>query len=252
MTAHALELVGLSKTFGALRATDDVYLTVAEHEYHAIIGPNGAGKTTLIGQITGELTPDAGKVRLFGRDVTDWTVPNRALAGLARSFQITQLAVGFSALDNVAFAVQARQGHSFRFLRSARSDKRLRDPALEALTRVGLEHQASVLVETLSHGERRQLELAIALAMEPRILLLDEPMAGMGPQESARLVEILASLKGQVTVLLVEHDMDAVFALADQVSVLVNGAVLMSGPAAEVRSDPRVRSVYLGDEDVPC
>jgi branched-chain amino acid transport system ATP-binding protein len=226
-----------------------VFLTLGEHECHAIIGPNGAGKTTLIGQITGEIAPDAGRVTLFGQDVTDWPVPKRARAGLARSFQITQLATGFTALDNAALAVQARLGHSFRFLRDARRDERLRGPARKALARVGLAEKADTLVEILSHGERRQLELAVALAMEPRILLLDEPMAGMGPQESAQLLAILQELKGKVSILLVEHDMDAVFALADTVSVLVNGTVLMSGPAAEVRNDPRVRSVYLGEGD---
>jgi branched-chain amino acid transport system ATP-binding protein len=249
VSAPAIRLDGLQKSFGALRATDDVCLTLAEHECHAIIGPNGAGKTTLIGQITGEITPDAGRIEIFGDDVTQWPVPRRAQAGLARSFQITQLATGFTALDNVAFAVQARLGHSFRFLRDARRDPRLRGPAHGALERTGLAAQANALVEDLSHGERRQLELAVALAMQPRILLLDEPMAGMGPQESARMLAILQALKGQVTILLVEHDMDAVFALADQVSVLVNGALLTSGPADVVRNDPRVRSVYLGEGD---
>ena len=249
MSAPALAIDSLCKTFGALRATDEVTLALAEHECHAIIGPNGAGKTTLIGQITGEITPDSGRLRLFGEDVTGWPVPRRARAGLARSFQITQLATGFTAEDNVAFAVQAREGHSFRFLRDARHDRRLRDPAIEALDRVGLVAQADTPVEVLSHGERRQLELAVALAMQPRILLLDEPMAGMGPQESARMLAILQALKGKVTILLVEHDMDAVFALADKVSVLVNGAVLTSGDAAEVRADPRVKSVYLGEGD---
>ncbi len=245
----ALSIDGLCKSFGALRATDNVSLALAENECHAIIGPNGAGKTTLIGQITGEIIPDSGRVSLFTQDVTRWPVPKRARAGLARSFQITQLAAGFSALDNVAFAVQARQGHSFRFLRDARKEARLRDPARDCLARVGLEAQADTPAEVLSHGERRQLELAVALATDPKILLLDEPMAGMGQQESARMLAILQELKGQITILLVEHDMEAVFALADQVSVLVNGALLMSGAADEVRADPRVKSLYLGEGD---
>ncbi len=242
----ALQLDGLCKSFGSLRATDNVSLRVEAGECHAIIGPNGAGKTTLIGQITGEIRPDAGRIALLGTDVTHWSVPRRALSGLARSFQITQLAQGFSALDNAAFAVQARQGHSFRFLADSRKDPSLRKPALDALTQVGLADRADRLVETLSHGERRQLELAVALAMQPRILLLDEPMAGMGPEEGERMVEILRGIKRHMTIVLVEHDMDAVFALADRVSVLVAGAILKTGSPADVRSDERVRDAYLG------
>jgi branched-chain amino acid transport system ATP-binding protein len=244
----ALELSHLVKSFGALKATDDLSLAVEENELHAIIGPNGAGKTTMIGQIMGELVPDSGRVAFFGQDVTDWPVPRRALAGLVRSFQITQLCHGLSAEDNVALAVQARQGHSFRFWREARKDESLRHPARAALERVGLLSRAETAVEALSHGEKRQLELAVALAMAPRMLLLDEPMAGMGPEESERIVHLLKSLKGQVTILLIEHDMDAVFALADRISVLVAGHVILSGDAAEVRADPRVREAYLGEE----
>jgi len=244
----ALTLTGLSKSFGALRATDDVSLSVQANHCHAIIGPNGAGKSTLIGQITGEIAPDAGRIAFFGADVTGWSVPRRALAGLGRSFQITQLCADFSALDNVALAVQARQGHSWRFIRAAASDASLRGPALEALARVGLEARAQTPVIALSHGERRQLELAAALAMAPRMLVLDEPMAGMGPQESERMIEILLALRGEVTILLVEHDMDAVFALADRISVLVNGALLTTADPAAVRADPAVRAAYLGGE----
>ena len=244
----ALTLTGLTKSFGALRATDDVTLSVAVNDCHAIIGPNGAGKSTLIGQITGEITPDAGRIAFFDVDITGWSVPRRALAGLGRSFQITQLCADFSVLDNVALAVQARQGHSYRFLRSASADASLRNPAMEVLTRVGLEARAQTRVDALSHGERRQLELASALAMQPRMLVLDEPMAGMGPQESERMIEILQALRGQVTILLVEHDMDAVFALADRISVLVNGALLTTADPAAVRADPAVRAAYLGGE----
>ena len=244
----ALTLTGLTKSFGALRATDDVTLSVAVNDCHAIIGPNGAGKSTLIGQITGEITPDAGRIAFFDMDITGWSVPRRALAGLGRSFQITQLCADFSVLDNVALAVQARQGHSYRFLRSASADASLRNPAMEVLTRVGLEARAQTRVDALSHGERRQLELASALAMQPRMLVLDEPMAGMGPQESERMIEILQALRGQVTILLVEHDMDAVFALADRISVLVNGALLTTADPAAVRADPAVRAAYLGGE----
>ena len=244
----ALSLTSLTKSFGALRATDNVTLGVAANDCHAIIGPNGAGKSTLIGQITGEIAPDAGRIAFFETDITGWSVPRRALAGLGRSFQITQLCADFSVLDNVALAVQARQGHSYRFLRAAASDASLRNPAMEVLARVGLEARARTRVDALSHGERRQLELASALAMQPRMLVLDEPMAGMGPQESERMIEILQALRGQVTILLVEHDMDAVFALADRISVLVNGALLTTAEPAAVRADPAVRAAYLGGE----
>ena len=247
MTA-ALTLTGLTKSFGALRATDAVDLSVQANDCHAIIGPNGAGKSTLIGQITGEIRPDAGRIQFFGADMTDWSVPRRALAGLGRSFQITQLCADFSVLDNVALAVQAQQGHSYRFLRAAHSDASLRLPAMEVLARVGLEARAHTRVDALSHGERRQLELAAALATNPRMLVLDEPMAGMGPQESERMIAILQALRGKVTILLVEHDMDAVFALADRISVLVNGALLTTGDPATVRADPAVRAAYLGGE----
>ena len=244
----ALTLTGLTKSFGALRATDNVTLSVNANDCHAVIGPNGAGKSTLIGQITGEITPDGGRIAFFDSDITGWSVPKRALAGLGRSFQITQLCADFSVLDNVALAVQARQGHSYRFLRSASADASLRNPAIEVLARVGLEARAQTRVDALSHGERRQLELAAALAMQPRMLVLDEPMAGMGPQESERMIEILQALRGKVTILLVEHDMDAVFALADRISVLVNGALLTTADPAAVRADPAVRAAYLGGE----
>ncbi len=244
----ALTLTSLTKSFGPLRATDNVTLSVVANDCHAIIGPNGAGKSTLIGQITGEITPDAGRIAFFDADITGWSVPRRALAGLGRSFQITQLCADFTVLDNVALAVQARQGHSYRFLRSAASDASLSHPAREVLARVGLEARAQTRVDALSHGERRQLELAAALAMQPRMLVLDEPMAGMGPQESERMIEILQALRGKVTILLVEHDMDAVFALADRISVLVNGALLTTADPAAVRADPAVRAAYLGGE----
>jgi len=243
----ALELSGLAKRFGALRATDNLSLSVEENELRASIGPNGAGKTTLISQIIGELRPDRGTISLFGRDITDWPVPRRALAGLARSFQITQLCAGFSAIDNVALAVQARQGHSFRFWKDARRDPALTEPALAAVEQVGLGARAETLVENLSHGEKRQLELAIALAMKPGVLLRDEPMAGMGHEESQRIVALLSGLKGKVTILLIEHDMDAVFSLADQISVLVTGTIICTGTAQVIRTDPAVRTAYLGE-----
>ena len=243
----ALSLSYLVKQFGALRATDGVSLDIPARECHALIGPNGAGKSTLIGLMTGELQPDQGHILLAGQDVTAWSVDKRARAGLARSFQITQLIYDMSVLDNVVLAVQARVGHSFHFIRSVQSDDRLREPALDVLEQIGLIARAHDMAGDLSHGERRQLELAIALAMKPQILLLDEPMAGMGPHETARMVEILRSLRGHITMVLVEHDMDVVFALADRISVLVAGQNMITGTSAEVRADERVRKAYLGE-----
>ncbi|WP_413206608.1 ABC transporter ATP-binding protein [Rhodospirillum sp. A1_3_36] len=242
-----LELDGLCKTFGGVTAADNLSLTVAPGEIHALIGPNGAGKTTTMAQITGEIRPDAGRIRLDGRDVTGLPVYARAALGMGRSFQITTLFPRFSALDNVAMAVQAKAGSSFRFWRPARRDARLREPAREALSRVGLADRADVPASALSHGEKRALELAMALAGQPRLLLLDEPMAGMGPEESQRMVTLLLALKGSVAMLLVEHDMDAVFALADQLTVLVTGTVVASGDPETVRADPDVRRAYLGE-----
>ena len=213
-----LAIEALTKRFGGVVASEGISLALARGEMHAIIGPNGAGKTTLIGQLTGEIAPDSGRIRFDGRDITALPVYCSSALGLARSFQITSLFPDFTALDNVALAVQAHSGHSFRFWRDARRDDALREPAREALARVGLAERADVGVAGLSHGERRQLEIAMALATGPRMLLLDEPMAGMGPEESARLVETLRRLKGSITVFLIEHDMDAVFALADRIS----------------------------------
>jgi branched-chain amino acid transport system ATP-binding protein len=248
-----LDLDGLCKAFGGVTAADNLCLTVLPGEIHALIGPNGAGKTTTMAQITGEIRPDAGRVLLDGRDVTALPVHRRAALGMGRSFQITTLFPAFSALDNVAMAVQAKAGSSFRFWRPARRDPRLRDPARAALERVGLGDRAHVPAGGLSHGERRALELAMALAGSPRLLLLDEPMAGMGPEESQRMVDLLLDLKGSVAMLLVEHDMDAVFALADRLTVLVTGAVVASGAPDRVRADPEVRRAYLGEgEHGPC
>ena len=244
-----LEADGLTKRFGGVLASDAVSLALAPGELHALIGPNGAGKTTLIGQLTGEIAPDLGRIRFAGEDVTTLPVYRRSQIGLARSFQIASLFPEFSALDNAALAVQARAGHSFRFWRDARRETELREPALEALRRVGLGERAGMRVTALSHGERRQLEIAMALATRPRLLLLDEPMAGMGPEESARLVGTLRQLKGGVTILLVEHDMDAVFALADRISVLVYGRIIASGDPAAIRADAAVRKAYLGGQD---
>jgi branched-chain amino acid transport system ATP-binding protein len=244
-----LEVEDLTKRFGGVVASDAISLALPTGELHAIIGPNGAGKTTLIGELTGEITPDAGRIRFGGRDITALPVYRRSQIGLARSFQITSLFPEFTALDNVALAVQAHAGHSFRFWHDARRETALRGPARVALDRVGLGERADVRVAGLSHGERRQLEIAMALATGPRMLLLDEPMAGMGPEESVRLVNTLRQLKGSVTILLIEHDMDAVFALADRISVLVYGRIVASGDAVAIRADPAVRQAYLGDSE---
>jgi branched-chain amino acid transport system ATP-binding protein len=245
-----LQIEGLAKRFEGVVASDDITLQVARGELHAIIGPNGAGKTTLIGQLTGELAPDAGRIRFEGGDITTLPVYRRSQLGLARSFQIASLFTDFTALDNAALAVQAHAGHSFRFWRNARRESKLREPARAALERVGLGARADVLVANLSHGEHRQLEIAMALATRPRMLLLDEPMAGMGPEESARMVRTLRELKQELTILLIEHDMEAVFALADRITVLVYGRVIASGAPEAIRAHPEVRDAYLGEQQV--
>jgi branched-chain amino acid transport system ATP-binding protein len=245
-----LQVAGLTKRFGGVVASDDVMLEVAPGELLAIIGPNGAGKTTLIGQLSGEITPDAGRIRFQGADITALPAFQRSQLGLARSFQITSLFLDFTALDNVALAVQAHAGHSFHFWRDARREAELREPARAALDRVGLAQRADVVVSNLSHGEHRQLELAMALATRPRMLLLDEPMAGLGPEESGRMVRTLRELKQELTILLIEHDMEAVFALADRISVLVYGRVIASGAPADIRANAEVRQAYLGEQEV--
>ena len=248
MSEALLRVDGLCKSFGALRATDQVTLEVRQGETHAIIGPNGAGKTTLIGQLAGNLRPDAGTIRFAAEDITALAAPARSQRGLARSFQITSVYRDFSALDNVMLAVQAHAGSSFRFWRPARGDERLRRPARAILAEVGLGERADVLAANLAHGEQRQLEIAMVLATKPRLMLLDEPMAGMGTDESQRMVRFLAGLKGKETMVLVEHDMDAVFALADRISVLVYGRIIATGAPAEIRANTEVRSAYLGED----
>jgi branched-chain amino acid transport system ATP-binding protein len=244
-----LEIEDLSKRFGGVVASDAIALAVPQGELHAIIGPNGAGKTTLIGQLAGEIAPDAGRIRFAGRDITGLPIFRRSQLGLARSFQITSLFLDFTVLDNVALAVQAHAGHSFRFWRDARSQSELRAPARAALARVGLAGRADVVVSNLSHGEHRQLEIAMALATAPRMLLLDEPMAGMGPDESARMVKTLRELKRELTILLIEHDMEAVFALADRITVLVYGRIIASGTPEAIRANAEVRQAYLGEQE---
>ena len=250
MADALLKIEGLSKRFGGVIASDDIVLDVRPKELHAVIGPNGAGKTTLIGELTGEVAPDAGRIYFDGSDITRLPVYRRSALGLARSFQVTSLFLNFTALDNVALAVQAHTGHSFYFWQKAREESALREPARAALERVGLGSRADVIAANLSHGEQRQLEIAMALANVPRLLLLDEPMAGLGAEESARMVKLLRELKQEFPILLVEHDMEAVFALADRVTVLVYGRVIASGLPAEIRANEEVRRAYLGEQQV--
>ncbi|MEQ1949811.1 ABC transporter ATP-binding protein [Mesorhizobium sp. CN2-181] len=247
MAEPVLEIRDLRKNFGALKATDGVTLDVRPGEIHALIGPNGAGKSTLIHQICGTFPPDSGAIRLLGEDLAGIGMAGRARLGLGRSFQISSLAPEFSALQNVMLAVQARQGSSFRFFRPVMGDRALIEPARAMLERVGLSARTDVPAAKLSHGERRQLEVAVALALGPKIFLLDEPMAGMGPEGSKSLTKFLDGLRREAPILLVEHDMDAVFALADRVSVLVYGRIIATGPVDDIRRDPEVRRAYLGD-----
>jgi branched-chain amino acid transport system ATP-binding protein len=247
MTEALLELQGLSKAYGALKATDGVDLTVHPHEIHALIGPNGAGKSTLIAQVAGGLQPDAGRVVLLGEDVTGWSVARRARLGLGRTFQVSSLALEFSVLRNVMLAVQARESGAKGFWKPVRRDEDLRSEALGVLARVGLDARAELAAGALSHGERRLLEIALALALRPKLLLLDEPMAGLGPEGTRELTDFFQALKAETGMLLVEHDMDAVFALADRISVLVYGRIIASGTPDEIRASAAVREAYLGD-----
>jgi branched-chain amino acid transport system ATP-binding protein len=242
-----LEVAGLTKRFGALLASDAITFDVRDGETHAVIGPNGAGKTTFISQLAGNLRPDAGRIRFAGEDITSLSAPKRARRGLARSFQITSLYQEFTALQNVALAVQAQSG-LLGFWRDARRDPALIDPAKTILEEVGLAGRADTLAGNLAHGEQRQLEMAMVLATRPRLLLLDEPMAGMGHDESQRLIELLSRLKRRQTIILVEHDMDAVFRLADRISVLVYGRIVATGTPEEIRANEEVRRAYLGEE----
>jgi branched-chain amino acid transport system ATP-binding protein len=243
-----LRVQNLVRRFGGITATDDLSLEIAEGELHAIIGPNGAGKTTLITQLTGQLQPNSGTIHFSGRDITRLPAYRRSALGLARSFQITSLLKDFTAADNVALAAQAHDGHSFYFWGNARKEKHLREAARMALARVGLEQRADVVVSELSHGEQRELELAVALATRPQLLLLDEPMAGLGVSESARMVELLKELRREVTIILVEHDMEAVFALADRITVLVYGRVIACDVPAAIRVNEEVKRAYLGEQ----
>jgi branched-chain amino acid transport system ATP-binding protein len=245
-----LQVRGWRKRFGGLAATDDVSLDLRPGELHALIGRKGAGKAALSGQLTGEITPDAGRVVFCGEDITGLSVAARVKRGLARSFQIVQLLDDDTALANLALAVQARAGHSFRFWRAAGRDAPLLGPARPLLDQVGLaRHDTSVA--DLSHGERKLLELAMALAARPKLLLLDEPMAGLGAAESLRMTETLRALKGGIAILLIEHDMEAVFALADRITVLVYGRAIATGTAEEIRANPAVQDAYLAEDLSP-
>ncbi len=252
MTSSLLVTESLTKSFGALRVTDDVSFDVESGELHAIIGPNGAGKTTLVHQLSGRLPADGGRVLFGGDDITGLTMAERAKRGIARSFQITSILEGFSVLENAALAVQARKGTSFRFFGRADRENELNAEALANLEKVNLADRAALRAGSLSHGEKRQLELAIALATKPRLLLLDEPLAGTGHDKSAALTGLIKRLKGDFGIILIEHDMNAVFALADRVSVLVYGRIIKTGTPAEVRADPEVRAAYLGEEALRC
>jgi branched-chain amino acid transport system ATP-binding protein len=243
-----LELRGISKRFGGLVATDDVTLEIAKGEVHALIGPNGAGKTTLIAQISGVLPTDSGRIVFNGSDITLLATHARVAAGLARSYQITSIFRRFTVLDNLALAVQARSGSSFAFWRPLTAERALFDEAALIADEIGLADRLHVVSSNLAHGEQRALEVGLALATHPQLVLLDEPMAGMGPQESQAMISLIQKVRERVTVLLVEHDMDAVFRLANRISVLVNGRVLATGAPAQIRADPAVRKAYLGEE----
>ncbi len=243
-----LSVEGLSKRFGAVQATDQVSLKLFSGEVHGLIGPNGAGKTSLIGQISGSIAPDSGVISFAGADITRLPQHQRVKRGLARSFQITRLFKGFSALENIALAVQARSGSSLSFWKPVARESALRDEAHALLTELGLAVRAEIRADQLSHGEQRTLEVGLALATRPRLLLLDEPMAGSGPEESQRMSALINRIRSKVSILLIEHDVDAVFRLADRVSVLVYGRIIASDTPAIVRADPKVIAAYLGDE----
>ncbi|MGX1497802.1 branched-chain amino acid transport system ATP-binding protein [Labrenzia sp. MBR-25] len=248
MTDAVLQTSGISKSFGALRASRDISIDLKPGEIHAIIGPNGAGKSTLIGQICGTLRPDSGSVRLLGKDVTHQPTRARARAGLGRTFQISSLAMEDTVLQNVLLGALGASGRPWRFFTNVVKDTSLRETAEEALARVGLLDQARMRTAELSHGQRRQLEVAVALTQKPKALVMDEPMAGMGSEGSKLLTGFLDLLRHEAPILLVEHDMDAVFSLADRISVLVYGEVIATGSVDEIRANAAVKEAYLGDE----
>jgi len=247
MTERLLEIFDLNKHFGGIVATNNVNLSVQQGTIHAIIGPNGAGKTTLIAQLSGQIESDSGDIRFAGRSIVKDSMAHRARQGLARSFQITSVVMPMTLLENVMLAVQGNRGHSFRFWSPVSQDSAMREAAMASLAEVGLQDRAGRIAANVSHGEQRQLEVAMALAMKPRMLLLDEPMAGMGKEEGAMMVDILNRLRGEMTILLVEHDMGAVFSLADQLSVLVNGHIIATDTVENIRANDEVQEAYLGE-----
>ena len=249
MSEMMLEVNSLVKSFGGIKATNDLSLSIKKNELHAIIGPNGAGKTTLISQLCGTQFPDSGSISYAGRDITRLAPHKRARLGITRSFQITSLILEMSVIENIALAVQARLGSSFRFIKAADSIPEIQDRAYELLERVGLADKANFETKALSHGEHRHMEIAIALASGADLMLLDEPMAGLGPEESKAMIELLNGIKGQHTIVLIEHDMDAVFALADRISVLVYGHIIATGLPDEIRNNAEVEAAYLGEQD---
>ena len=250
MTDPILKVQGLNKHFGGVVATDNLDFEVESGEIHAVIGPNGAGKTTFVAQLAGMIKSDSGSIIFDGAEITGLPVQKRSHLGLARSFQITSVFKQFTVAENVAMSIQAHDGHSFRFLRRAGSDPALVGPSHALLDRVGLGARAEVVAANLAHGEQRQLEIAMALATGPKLLLLDEPTAGMGPEDSQRMATFLQGLKGDYSMLLIEHDMDTVFALADRITVLVYGRAIATGAPAEIRANSEVRAAYLGEEDM--
>ncbi len=243
-----LQTTNLVKQFGGIRAVDGVNLSVARGELHAIIGPNGAGKTTFMAQLAGELKPDHGTITFEGIDITQTDAPRRARLGLARTFQITSLIMPMTLLENTMLAVQATHRHSFRLWTLVHRDREMREAAMHALTQVGIEAHADCIAAEVSYGLHRQLEIAMALAMKPKLLLLDEPASGMGAEQSAQIVDLLEGLKRKLTIVLIEHDMDAVFSLADTVSVLVSGRMIATDSAANIRNNTEVQRAYLGED----
>jgi branched-chain amino acid transport system ATP-binding protein len=249
MSDKILEVKDLNKSYGALQATKDLSFSVERGHIHALIGPNGAGKTTLVNQLTGDIFCDSGKILYNKKDITRLKDYRRARLGIARSFQITHIFENLSVAENMALSICAHNGHNFRFLRNSFKDRTVQEKLPEALLRIDLAHRADIRASSLSHGEKRQLEVGMALTGKPEFLILDEPMAGMGPGGTVELSKLIRRLKGGVTVLLVEHDMDVVFALADMITVLVYGENILTAPAEVVRSDARVRSAYLGESE---
>lgn len=248
MSDPILKVNGLNKHFGGVIATDELNFDVDVGEIHAVIGPNGAGKTTFVAQLSGMLAPDSGTILFNGKDITQRSATARSHLGLARSFQITSIFQDFTALENVSLSIQAHAGHSFRFWRAARADPDLVNPARELLETLGLGDRADTIASNLPHGAQRQLEIAMALATKPKMLLLDEPTAGMGAEDSERIKKFLNGIKGDYSMLLIEHDMDTVFSLADRITVLVYGRAIATGTPAAIRGNKEVRAAYLGEE----